>query len=104
MSSALQRTFQKTSQMRLAWGSSGRSGFAVARMQNSERAFAVPFILHSGLNLTGNDCDKIPELGHEVQTRKFYRRTIMASDYLLQIEGIKGESKDSKHPNTIFSA
>ena len=25
----------------------------------------------------------------------------MASDYLLEIEGIKGESKDSKHPNTI---
>jgi type VI secretion system Hcp family effector len=25
----------------------------------------------------------------------------MPSDYLLQIEGIKGESKDSKHPNTI---
>ena len=25
----------------------------------------------------------------------------MASDYLLEIEGIKGESKDSKHPDTI---
>jgi len=25
----------------------------------------------------------------------------MASDYLLEIDGIKGESKDSKHPNTI---
>ena len=25
----------------------------------------------------------------------------MPSDYLLEIEGIKGESKDSKHPNTI---
>jgi type VI secretion system secreted protein Hcp len=25
----------------------------------------------------------------------------MASDHLLEIEGIKGESKDSKHPNTI---
>jgi len=25
----------------------------------------------------------------------------MAADHLLEIEGIKGESKDSKHPNTI---
>jgi len=25
----------------------------------------------------------------------------MASDYLLEIEGIKGESKDTKHPGTI---
>jgi len=25
----------------------------------------------------------------------------MPSDYLLEIEGIKGESKDSKHPNTL---
>src|SRR5919108_1868184 len=25
----------------------------------------------------------------------------MASDYLLEIDGIKGESKDSKHPGTI---
>lgn len=25
----------------------------------------------------------------------------MASDYLLELDGIKGESKDSKHPNTI---
>jgi len=25
----------------------------------------------------------------------------MATDYLLELDGIKGESKDSKHPNTI---
>ena len=25
----------------------------------------------------------------------------MASDYLLEIDGIKGESKDSKHPGTL---
>src|SRR3954469_23462528 len=25
----------------------------------------------------------------------------MATDYLLEIDGIKGESKDKKHPNTI---
>lgn len=25
----------------------------------------------------------------------------MAADYLLELDGIKGESKDSKHPNTI---
>src|SRR5215467_4457174 len=57
--------------------------------------------LHNSVNLSGSDLDKVFELWTRRSDPQIREEKTMASDYLLEIEGIKGESKDSKHPNTI---